>query len=533
MARRESLIATFCFSLILTATNLCLDSPPLWGDEADTGNFSRSVLVHGVPKAVLGDDLLVYGDCLQLGGGAKLLSRRLPWVQYYLGAASLTLFGDDTAGLRRLFALCGALAFFPLWLLLRTRTRAAPWLVTFVLLQPQALLFARQARYYPILLLLFALFAYLVVCNSTKGWRTTVAHCAVAALLFHTHPIAAAGACFAVCLYTAIAMRERLRTLCLASLFGGATWTVWVLCLPAITRDETSRLALAWNFPLPWAASVARDIATSFVDLDFVGVFPLLAWLLVAAVWVIFRKRLSRSAQAPRVGLLIVIALLVQITLNAVFVGSETPAHFSLLRYLPHLAALAPIPLYLAIEHLLGSSRIALAAFALAMFPTSTSLSFWKPRPARPPLPASHWLAVPHELFSTPRFELQTLWHTLEALAPRIVTRAPTVLVLPRWENDVFVFYVGEHFRVLPDVALGSPCEKQLAALGLQPSFSSSPPDVLVHFGREPVRPTREAHIIELTYPRFMPDGARPELTRHWPPDSQSTIISVQFIRTH
>src|SRR5260221_9055501 len=96
-----------------------LDKPPLWGDEADTGIFARNALHTGLPVAYDNRNVTMYNFGIQLN--ARDLWRTIPWIQYYVGAASLAIFGDTTAGLRILFALIGLTAFFPIWAVLRSR----------------------------------------------------------------------------------------------------------------------------------------------------------------------------------------------------------------------------------------------------------------------------------------------------------------------------------------------------------------------------------------------------------------------------
>src|ERR1700689_4282048 len=100
-------------SLILAAiaaVYFCkLGHPLLWADEADTGILARNVLRFGTPTAFDGRNISLADDGAQLN--RTLLSKKIPWVQYYVGALSLAVFGNDTGGLRVLFALCGLLSF--------------------------------------------------------------------------------------------------------------------------------------------------------------------------------------------------------------------------------------------------------------------------------------------------------------------------------------------------------------------------------------------------------------------------------------
>ena len=98
-----------------------LDRPLLWGDEADTGIFARNVLRSGYPVAYDGRNIRLFAEGSQVS--RDLVCKKVPWVSLYLGAASLAVFGDSTAGLRTLFALVGVLSFFPIYAVLRTRVR--------------------------------------------------------------------------------------------------------------------------------------------------------------------------------------------------------------------------------------------------------------------------------------------------------------------------------------------------------------------------------------------------------------------------
>jgi hypothetical protein len=337
------------FLLVLGAYHLHLGSPSLWGDEADTANFARSVLRTGLPRALLGENALAYGDCYQLGG--PLLSRQLPWVQYYVGAASIALFGDDAAGVRRLFALFGALSFLPLWWALRPRTRAAPALAALVLLVPQTLLFQRQARYYPIVLLLASGLAWVLFGELRSRRRRFFVALPCALLLFHAHPVAALGTCGAACLFAQRAARDRARELIVASCIGGFSWLIFYLALRPIPSAMESPLDLLSQNPGGWLGRTFTGFAAGLADLDYVGCLPLLPWLVLAGA-ALARRRTAHALRAAKSGIggFVLLLLVFQVLLAAAVVGVETRSSFAVLRYLPHAVALAPIPLYLVLE---------------------------------------------------------------------------------------------------------------------------------------------------------------------------------------
>src|SRR5262245_33748343 len=83
----------FALAIVLIGTVYFykLGEPLLWDDEADTGFLARNVLTHGLPVAYDGRNVSVYDNGAQLS--ASLVSKKIPWVQYYVGALSLKIFG--------------------------------------------------------------------------------------------------------------------------------------------------------------------------------------------------------------------------------------------------------------------------------------------------------------------------------------------------------------------------------------------------------------------------------------------------------
>jgi hypothetical protein len=505
--KREWLPFLGAFALVLLVYQVELGNPLLWGDEADTGNFGRSVLEHGLPRAVVHENVLAYGDCYQLGAG--LLSRQVPWVQYYVAAASLWLFGDDTVGVRRLFALLGALAAWPLWLVLRRRTGAAATVVAVMLLLPQAALFARQARYYPLLTLLFATWLWLYCSRvRSRAARTAIAS-ALAVLLFHSHALAGLAASVALSCHAALFEAQRRRETWIASAAGFASWLVFYLGLQPMPSATASPLAVLWVDPGAWAIRTASGIGAGFFDLDFVGSLPSVgvAGVVAAALSSKARRTASLNVLRGPAGA-IVIALLAAIAINAAAVGVETSQRHSLLRYLPHLCALALLPVWLLLESLLPT-RWAMAALVALYCTQLPALSYWY-APSGRGAPLSWWPAVYGELLAPPPDDLIALTRELGRVAAGERKR---LVVVPGYATDVFVFLVGDRFFIRPDIRHDSACAHRLEAeLGAQRWRAIyGRPDFALVFGPSP-QPSRAGFF---AYRRGRPDGARPELTRH------------------
>ena len=96
-----------------------IGTPVMWGDEAGTAIFSRNIIKTGVPVGFDGRNLAVFGNCASVS--TSLLSKKIPWAQYYIGSISIMLFGETTVGARLLFALIGICAFSLFTLSLKNR----------------------------------------------------------------------------------------------------------------------------------------------------------------------------------------------------------------------------------------------------------------------------------------------------------------------------------------------------------------------------------------------------------------------------
>lgn len=154
------------FALILLGSTYLslvnLDYAHYWHDEGNSVVLARNLLEQG---SLTGWD----GRSLVAGTNGKSLNADLleyqPPLQYFVTAASITLFGDTPAGARALHALAGVLALVVFWLLLQRYCAREPRLAllafAFMALAAQLLLFYRHARYFSMALLLFLLLAYL------------------------------------------------------------------------------------------------------------------------------------------------------------------------------------------------------------------------------------------------------------------------------------------------------------------------------------------------------------------------------------
>lgn len=163
------IIPTIIFSIFLVMGAL---AHPLWGDEAETALFARSVLVHGIPYGWDGTNIMGNGDAVSLD--SNLINHSNPWLQYYLAAASFKLFGEGAFQTRLPFLILG-IAGVPILYFLTlklTKNRLISFLaITKFSLSATFILYSINARYYNtnVFFGLLFLFATLYL-NEKKLW---------------------------------------------------------------------------------------------------------------------------------------------------------------------------------------------------------------------------------------------------------------------------------------------------------------------------------------------------------------------------
>src|SRR5437660_10031592 len=277
-------------SAVFIFTNLGRDY--LWEDEGDTAALASNILKFGVPKAWDGAAFLDSDHGARLNRDLVMVTH--PWVQYYLTAASFTIFGQNTFAARFPFALAGWMSilfvYFFLWRTTGSRLTALS-AAALLALSVQFLLYARQCRY-------CALNMFLVVWLFWAFFKMKSSrHCAlfvlVAALLFHAHPygIAPAVALGSLSLfYQPFAPQRRW--------LWFAAPAIAVLTLPwlAISFLSSSGSALNTTYPQSLGEFVER-CAQAFIECS--SVTPLIGsiiLLLIAALFMPAKKNKTAHA---------------------------------------------------------------------------------------------------------------------------------------------------------------------------------------------------------------------------------------------
>lgn len=162
------LLPTLIFTiLVLLGTN----AHPLWGDEAETVLFARNILRFRIPRGWDGVNIIGLADGIYLN--SDLVNYVSPWLQFYLAAFSIRLFGDSAFTARLPFIFFSIFS-IPLFYFLShniTGSKRIAFLATLCLsLSVPFILFAYQARYYS--LVSFAGIVLVLACQylSKKSW---------------------------------------------------------------------------------------------------------------------------------------------------------------------------------------------------------------------------------------------------------------------------------------------------------------------------------------------------------------------------
>ena len=512
-------IRLFLILAAIAAVYFCqLGHPLLWADEADTGLLSRNVLRSGYPTAFDGRNVSLADDGAQLN--QRLLSKKIPWVQYYVGALSLAIFGDDTAGLRTLFALCGLLAFFPIRAVLRDRVRYPDLVAALALLTPQVVLLQRSARYYPILILLYALLLWHLSHPFKQGRIRWGGATLLFVLFFHTHPFAAACSAAALVLYCLALRREALAGYLAAASAGFLSWLAWYELLGPSLASTPLTLGLITSHFAFWWKGFSLGVTATLVDVDAVGCLPLLLWA-AALGWLGWRNRpaLRRLGRDPLFSFVLMNLLVQAVATGAVF-GPETAAYYAILRYLPHLLVFAVVAGFLVLNSAVRPAGAYLAACLIAAGSNFLTLSHWA-APMGRQTPASWAGPVYAEILHPPVSAWEGAIARLRAEASADSARDKVIVVWPPWTKETMIFYLGDLALVRQSTISSAPPEtNRLIAQALGPEVSrrlSAQPEWLVDLvGIFQAIPT--GYALDGVFPSYSanPDnGARPELTRH------------------
>ncbi len=453
---RQWLRPAFALLILTLVYFYRLDQQLLWDDEAETGVVARNVLHHGYPIAYDGRNVTFYDN----GGGLNknLVFKNIPWLQYYLGALSLLIFGNNTLGLRILFVFCGVLCFFPIYAVLKSRLKYPAILTVLTLISPQVVLFQRSARYYPVLILLYAVLVWHLQ-RDFKGSRNHfLSAVLIFVLLFHTHSFAAVCSALALVVFCLCFRREVLASYFFACAIGFASWLAWHQLLgPSLPASSLPISFIATQFRL-WLDRVWAGPSKTILVMDAVGCLPILLWAALLAFLLLRSRDSLRNLFKERLYAFVFLNILIQTAAGSAVFG------YSYLRYGPHLLVFGLVCLFMVLNTVIANGSLCLFVSIFAVAFNFLTLSFWAKSPYIPvPVPAS-WLWPVYSEIARPREDAWDLVVTrLESESQNAPDHDTVIMSLPPWIDEIEIFYLGDHYLIRP--LLHKPVEDGMQAL--------------------------------------------------------------------
>lgn len=292
----------------------------LWEDETETALLARSILVHGIPKAFDGKNLI--SQELGRDYDANYVWRWTPWLEKYVAALSFAALGEGTWSARAPFAVVGVLSLLSAYLL-ALRIFKDSWLallsLAFLTFSVPFLLHARQCRYYSLAVLgsIWSLYFFFSLIER-KRWAIP-AFVVAMSVVFHSNYVSFLGMTVAlgVCLPLLGRRRDFLLRGALALALPIAVNFPWILFFNIVGKSgEAERLYSPWT-----------NLSKYYFSINQFS-FPLLALLFFFLLLALRPRRRTRVALPELRPFLFLLAF------AAVFVGFISLAPWSFFRYL-------------------------------------------------------------------------------------------------------------------------------------------------------------------------------------------------------
>jgi len=286
---RDRTVTLVAVAVTVAATVLIfaqLDQRLLWIDEAETALLGRSILVHGVPTAWDGTNLVSQEVGKEYG--PDYVWRWTPWLAKYLVAGSFALFGESTFTARVPFALLGLLAvvsMYPLGIAVFRDRWVGVGGMAFLAFSMPFLLHVRQCRYYAPVILAAIWVVYFFVRLRRGDWRSVVGLTVAMTALFHGNVLTflATGLTLVVCALTLRFDRGAWRRAVLAAGVTAVLVLPWVFYFDILGKTSEELYSYGENF-------------RTYLDLTSRYTFP---WAALV-VFVALAMTIGRSRSAPR-----------------------------------------------------------------------------------------------------------------------------------------------------------------------------------------------------------------------------------------
>jgi len=231
------LVAIFCVGIFLFFTNL--GNIYLWQDEAQTALISQTILQDGIPRGYDGKNF--FSQELGAEYGENYLFKWHTWLPFYIVAAFLKIFGNNTLAARLPFALFGLGSVFFLYYLTKSLfkdNRTAYMAALVLLFSIPFLVLSRQCRYYSMTAFfsLMTMYGYQEILKKEK--KGPIVYFVGASFLFHTQYIYVATLLAALGLHLLIFHRNKWRNFLLPTLAILVLNSPWIIWLSGIKYGE-------------------------------------------------------------------------------------------------------------------------------------------------------------------------------------------------------------------------------------------------------------------------------------------------------
>ena len=221
---------------------------------------------------------------------------------------------------------------------------------------------------------------------------------------------------------------------------------------------------------------------------------------------------------------LILINILIQAVATAALFGSETGAHYGILRYLPHLLVFALACGFVVLDAAIPSRRLYLPVCVAAVTLNLFGVSFWA-KPWSRDVPLSWFPRVYSEIFRPPVNPWDVIVTKIRHETPADQNRDRVLAGLPPWTAEVLIFYLGDSYLMPPPLDEGG--QQSVRTIIGEESFRrfcAQPEWIVDMLGfLDTAPPGYVTHAVVPSHRARPDDGTRPELTRHTFP--QRTVV--------
>jgi len=355
-------------------------------------------------------------------------------------------------------------------------------------------------------------------------------------LFFNTHPIAAMCSALSLVMFCLFFRREVLVSYSCACGVGFASWFIWYQLLgPSLGELPLSISLIKTHFSL-WFKMFCTGLWAAVADMDVVGCFPLLLWTALLAFLLMRGRNVLRNIFRERLYAFVFLNILIQAVAGSALLGFETSAKYAPLRYEPHLLVFGLVASFMVLNAAIASKSLYLFAGMLAVASNFLTVSFWA-KPLSRTVPASWLVPVYSEIFRPRENAWDHVVSRLESESTNARGHDIVMASLPRWTQNIAIFYLGDRYLVRP--ILNEPaddCLQSLHRIMGEQAFDKlfGQPEWIVDAGDtlKTLKSVSGSYDLAESVPSYQAnadDGARPELTRHAFPG----VAAVRYVRLY